>query len=30
LSTTIIKPDLVNDQNQSNTCYVVNAALNDR
>ena len=30
LSTTIVKPDVVNDQKQSNTCYVVNASLNDR
>ena len=29
-STTIIKPDVVNDQKQSNTCYVVNTSLNDR
>ena len=29
LSTTIIKPDVVNDQNQSNTCYVVNMLLNN-
>jgi hypothetical protein len=29
LSTTIIKPDVVNDQKQSNTCYVVNTSLND-
>jgi hypothetical protein len=30
LSTTIIKPDIVNGQRQSNTCYVVNTSLNDR
>ena len=30
LSTTIIKPDAVKNQKQSNTCYVVNASLNDR
>ena len=29
LSTTIIKPDILNDQNQSNTCCVVNTLLNN-
>ena len=29
LSTTIIKPDVVNGQNQSNTCYVVNMLPNN-
>ena len=30
LSTTIIKPDAIKNQKQSNICYVVNASLNDR
>jgi hypothetical protein len=30
LSTTIIKPDIVKGQSQSNTCYVANTSLNDR